>query len=302
MNTSSLSYRAALDRRVLTGIALMLLGYLAFSLNDAMGKWLVSGFSVAQVLLVRSIGGLLLIAPSAARLPDGALWRLERPGLQATRVLLTTLDTVLFYTAAKFLPLADVMTFYMAGPIYMAALSQMFLGERLSGRKWLAIAFGFVGVVIALRPSSAALSWPSLLGLLGSISFSASLVLSRHLRATPDPVLVTWQMVAAALTGGGLIVLGGLTDGWVPGGWTSAGTFDLMAMLGLGCVACVANLLITRALKWVPASTLAPLQYTLLLWAVILGYLFFGDLPDRQMLVGCAVIVAAGLLLLRRSP
>lgn len=300
MNSPSLAYSAGVDRRVLTGIVLMLLGYLMFSLNDAMGKWLVSGYAVAQVLFVRSIGGLLLIAPTAARLPAGALWRLERPGLQLTRVLMTTLDSVLFFAAAAYLPLADVITFYMAGPIYMAAMSHLFLNERVSLKKWLAIALGFVGVVIALRPSSAALSLPSLLALVGSISFSASLVLSRSLRATPDPVLVVWQMAAAGLVCGGVLLLNALVDTPIPGVWTDASWRDLAGMVMLGGVACVANLLMTRALKCVPAATLAPLQYTLLLWAVIFGFLFFGDLPDAQVLLGCAVIVVAGVFLLRR--
>jgi S-adenosylmethionine uptake transporter len=301
MNSPSLSLRGGLDRRMVGGIALMLLGYVLFSLNDAIGKWLVTGYSVAQVLLVRSIGGLLLIAPSAARQPAGALWRLERPGLQLMRVMMTTLDTLLFYAAAVYQPLADVMTFYMAGPIYMAAMSHVFLKERLSAKKWLAIGLGFVGVVIALRPSSAALSWPSLLALVGSVTFSASLVLSRQLRATPDPVLAVWQMVAAGLAGGGLILLNLWVDSPIPGAWVPVGWRDFLAMLMLGGIACMANLLMTRSLKSVPASILAPSQYSVLLWAVIFGFLFFGDLPDVQTVLGCAVIVAAGLLLLRRG-
>ena len=300
MNSPSLSYRGGLDRVALAGIGLMLLGYFMFSLNDAMGKWLVTGYSVAQVMVVRSIGAFLLIAPALSRLPTGALWRAERPGLQAMRALMAMLDTMLFYCATVYLPLADVMTFYMAGPIYMAALSHMFLGERLSGRQWIAIALGFVGVVIALRPSSAAFSWTSLIALVGSMSFSVSLILGRRLRGTADPVLACWQITAAVMGAGGLLIGNLIFGDAVPGSWVTPGWRDLGAMLLLGCVACAAGLMMTRALKTLPASTLAPLQYTLLLWAVIFGYLFFGDVPDLQLLLGCAVITAAGLLLLRR--
>lgn len=300
MNSPPLSYRGGLDRVALAGIGLMLLGYFMFSLNDAMGKWLVTGYSVAQVMLVRSVGAFLLIAPALSRQPAGALWRLERPGLQALRALMAMLDTMLFYGATVYLPLADVMTFYMAGPIYMAALSHMFLGERLSGRQWIAIGLGFVGVVIALRPSSAAFSWTSLIALVGSVSFSVSLILSRRLRGTADPVLACWQISAAVMGAGGLLIGNMLFGDTVPGSWVTPGWRDLGAMLLLGCVACAANLMMTRALKTLPASTLAPLQYTLLLWAVIFGYMFFGDVPDLQLVIGCAVIVAAGALLLRR--
>ncbi len=95
------------------------------------------------------------------------------------------------------MPLADVMTFYMAGPIYVAAISHFLLGERIGWRRWMAVIIGFVGVVIALRPSTAMLAWPSIFGLLGSIGFAMTLVLNRQLRKTSDATLVTWQAVVA---------------------------------------------------------------------------------------------------------
>jgi S-adenosylmethionine uptake transporter len=177
---------------VLAGVLLMLLGDLLFSLNDAMGKWLVSSFSVGQVLLVRSIGSFVILGPMIARQGVGALYRVERVDLQLLRVLLATADVGLFYAAVAYLPLADVMTFYMAGPIYVAALSHFVLGETIGWRRWLAVIVGFAGVVIALRPSSAMLSLPSVFGLVGSFSFALTLVLNRRLRNTSDTTLVTW--------------------------------------------------------------------------------------------------------------
>jgi S-adenosylmethionine uptake transporter len=120
------------------------------------------------------------------------------------------------------------------------------------------------------------------------------------LRGTADPVLACWQISAAVMGAGGLLIGNLIFGDAVPGSWVTPGWRELGAMLLLGCVACAANLMMTRALKTLPASTLAPLQYTLLLWAVIFGYLFFGDVPDLQLVIGCAVIVAAGALLLRR--
>lgn len=276
---------------VLAGVLLMLLGDLLFSLNDAMGKWLVSSFSVGQVLLVRSIGSFVILGPMIARQRVGALYRVERVDLQLLRVLLATADVGLFYAAVAYLPLADVMTFYMAGPIYVAALSHFVLGETIGWRRWLAVIVGFAGVVIALRPSSAMLSLPSVFGLVGSFSFALTLVLNRRLRNTSDTTLVTWQMVAALLVG---IVLG-------IGSWRSASVVDLGGMLMLGIVACGAHLMITRSLKLAPASLLAPLQYSLLVWAIALGFVIFGDIPDAQILIGSAVIVMAGLFIFHRK-
>ena len=141
---------------LLAGILLMLAGDFMFALNDAMGKWLVASFSVGQVVLIRSIGAFLVLGPMIANQGTGKLFQMERPGLQILRVVATTVDTALFYAAVVYLPLADVMSFYMAGPIYVAALSHFLLGEKVGWRRWVAILLGFCGVVIMLKPSSAA--------------------------------------------------------------------------------------------------------------------------------------------------
>lgn len=279
------------ENLVLAGVLLMLLGDFTFSLNDAMGKWLVASFSVGQILVVRSLGSFIVLAPMIARQGSDALFRLERPPLQFLRVVMATGDVALFYAAVAYLPLADVMTFYMAGPIYVAAISHFFLGEKIGWRRWLAVFVGFIGVLIALRPSAAMLSWPSIFGLGGSLAFSLTLVLARRLRQTNDATLVTWQTVAALITGLVLSI----------GNWRSATAFDYGAMLALGVVAGSAHMMITRSLKMAPASLLAPLQYSLLIWAIALGFLFFGDVPDAQIIIGSIIIVLAGLFIFHRK-
>lgn len=279
------------EQAVLVGILLMLAGNFMFALNDAMGKWLVVSFSVGQVLLVRSIGAMFILGPMLARDGLSDLLRPQRPGLQLLRVAAATADTGFFYAAVVYLPLADVITFYMAGPIYLAAMAHFFLDERSGWRRWLAIIAGFCGVVIALRPSTASLSLESLFALIGSVSFSISVLLNRVLRGTRDSVLVTWQTLGALAVG---LVLSITT-------WKTPGLMDIAAMLLLGIVSCIAHLMITRALKLAPASTLAPLQYTLLLWGVVFGLVFFHDIPDAHILFGSAIIVFSGLFIFHRQ-
>lgn len=276
---------------VLAGMLLMLFGDFLFSLNDAMGKWLVASFSVGQVLVIRSFGAFLILAPMIARQNKDALFRLEQPSLQLMRVVMATVDVALFYAAVAYLPLADVMTFYMAGPIYVAAISHFFLGERIGWRRWLAVLVGFIGVLIALRPSVAMFSWPSLFGLGGSLAFSLTLVLGRRLRQTGDATLVAWQTLGALAAGLVLSI----------GNWRSVSVLDIGAMLALGIVAGSAHMLITRSLKLAPASLLAPLQYSLLIWAIVLGFVFFGDIPDAQIVIGSVIIVLAGLFIFHRK-
>ncbi len=276
---------------VLGGILVMLAGDFMFALNDALGKWLVASFSVGQVVLVRSIGAFLVLGPMIVRQGAGRLFDLDRPVLQLLRVVMTTADTALFYAAVVWLPLADVMSFYMAGPIYVAALSHFLLGEKVGWRRWAAILIGFAGVLVMLGPTSAALSPASLFALVGSVAFAFAIILTRMLRGTSDTTLVTWQTLGTLAVGAVLAV----------GTWRTATPFDWGAMLLLGIVSCSAHLLITRALKMAPASTLAPLHYTLLLWAVVFGYAFFGDVPSPGILAGSAIVVLAGLFIFHRQ-
>ena len=122
------------------------------------------------------------------------------------RVVMATLDTILFYAAVVYLPLADVMSFYMAGPIYVAALSHLLLGEKVGWRRWIAILLGFCGVLIMLNPSSAAFSLPSLFALIGSIAFGFAIILGRRLRGTSDTTLVTWQTLGSLVVGAALAI------------------------------------------------------------------------------------------------
>ncbi|HEV7417998.1 MAG TPA: DMT family transporter [Tianweitania sediminis] len=274
------------------GVVIMLVGLFMFALNDAMGKWLVASFSVGQVLLIRSIGAFVVLGPLlSSRSARRDLLHPDRPVLQVLRVVFATFDTGFFYAAVVYLPLADVMTFYMAGPIYVAALSHFLLGERAGWRRWTAILVGFIGVVIVLRPSSASLSWPSLFALIGSVSLALTLILSRMLRSTSDVVLVTWQTVGALIAGACLAV----------GAWRAPDLPDLYALLMLGVVSCIAHMMMTRSVKLASATVLAPLQYTLLLWAVVMGILFFDEYPDQQILVGSTVIIGAGLFIFHRK-
>ena len=276
---------------LVVGILLMLAGDFMFALNDAMGKWLVASFSVGQVVLIRSIGAFVVLGPMLARQGSAKLFHMERRDLQFLRVLAMTLDTMLFYAAVVYLPLADVMSFYMAGPIYVAALSHLLLGEKVGWRRWTAILVGFCGVLIMLKPSSSAFSLPSIFALVGSLSFAFGIVLNRRLRGTSDTSLVTWQTVGTLVAGGVLTI----------GTWQTPTAFDIGAMALLGIVSCVAHLLITRALKLAPASTLAPLHYTLLLWAIVFGLIFFGDVPGPRILVGAGVVVLAGMFIFHRQ-
>ncbi len=270
------------------GLLLMALGIALFALNDAMGKWLVASHSVGQVLLIRSLAALVVLAPFLWSFGLRRLFSVERPGLQALRAAFATVEVYCFYLAVRDLPLADVMTFWLAAPIYVAALSPFVLGERVGLRRWIAIGLGFAGVLVALSPSGEVSATATAASVVGSACFAAMVMTGRTLRGTPDTALVFWQLMGA-------MVAGALT---APFAWTQPSGVDWALLSLLGVVAMLAHICVTRALKLADAALVAPLQYTILPWAILLGWLFFGDVPGPAMVAGGLIIVVAGLVLL----
>jgi S-adenosylmethionine uptake transporter len=276
--------------QILLGVLLMLGGDFMFSLNDAMGKWLVVTLSVGQVVFIRSIGAFIILGPMIAHRGPRALFVMDRPWLQFARAALAAVETSLFYAAVYYLPLADVMSFYMAGPIYVAALSHLLLGETVGWRRWTAILVGFCGVLVMLQPTGS-FSLASIYALIGSVFFGLTIILGRLLRGTSDTTLVTWQTIGTLIVGGLMMI----------GQWQTPNSVEWAGMLLLGVVACLAHLMIVRALKLAPAAALAPLHYTMLLWAVVFGWAFFSDVPGTRILIGSAIVVLAGLFIFHRQ-
>jgi len=276
---------------ILAGIGLMLTGIFVFALNDALGKWLIATYSVGQLLLVRSAAGLVFLLPFIRREGWRPFMQAPRPFIQLLRPLFATFEVACFYWALAYLPLADVMTFYLAGPIYVTAMSPFLLGEKVGWRRILAVAAGFAGVMIALNPSATTLTQPALVAIAGSLSFSILMICTRLVPGTSDIVLVTTQTVGALVFGA---VAAPFT--WVALDWRDGGLLML-----LGITAMIAHMCINRALKLAPASVVVPYQYTTIVWAIILGYIFFKDIPGAAMLVGAATIIAAGIYIFVRE-
>jgi drug/metabolite transporter (DMT)-like permease len=274
----------------LAGIALMLLGVFMFSFGDALGKYLVSTYAVGQLLWLRACAALLVLSPLIWR-HRREFFAMERPKLQAIRVVLSTLEVAAFFLATVYLPLADVTTYYLACPIFVTALSALVLREQVGWRRWSAILIGFCGVLIALRPSAQTISWPAMIALGGSLSFSLLLLITRSLRATPDIVMATSQFV-------GTFLLGALMS---PFGWVTPTAASLAMFAAAGCISVTALVCVNRSLKLAPASVVVPYQYSMIIWAVMFGIAVFGDVPQPATIVGAAIIIAAGLYIFLRE-
>ena len=270
------------------GVILFLLAVFFFALNDALGKWLVVDYPVGELLALRSLGAAFVLAPMAWRL-GAVLTDRRRPDLQAARILCMALDTWCFYYATRTMPLADVMTFYMSAPIIVTALSAVFLRERVEPLRWAAVLVGFVGVVVALKPTPDLLASASPIALLGATLYALGQTITRALRGVHWLQLVIWQFAGAGLIGAATL----------PFAFHAPGPFDLMLLFLLGAVAMGCFVCMTRALALAPASVLAPLQYTSILWASALGWLVWGDGLSGHVIAGNALIVASGAVVMQ---
>src|SRR5215470_8806433 len=223
----------------LAGIGLMLAGIAIFSVNDALGKWLLSDYSVGELLLIRSAAALVVLVPLLRSAGIEAFITAPQPAMQIVRIVLSALEVAMFFWAVSYLPLADAVTFYLAGPIYVTALSVVLLGETVGLRRWSAVLAGFVGVVLALRPSAASLTLPALIALCGSFFFAVLMVTTRMLRETSDMVLVCGPIGATLVFGAAL----------APFGWVTPSRRDFMLLSLFGIISVAALACVNRSLK-----------------------------------------------------
>lgn len=272
-------------------ILIALIGMLVFTASDAVAKWLSSGYSVGQLVLIRSIAALVMLSPFLWKAGARTLFVVDKPWTHVARALAATFDVFAFYFAVSYLPLADVMTYWLAAPIYVAAFAPLLLGEHVGWRRWTAIGVGFLGVIIALEPSQAMFTPSAAMSIAGSMAFGYVLLSARSLKTTPGITLIFWQSAAA-------LIVGLCT---VPFAWTTPAPGDWPLLILLGLFGMTAHMMISWAFKLADAAVIAPLQYTQLFWATTLGWFIFGDFPSLPKFIGAGLIIASGLYILFRE-
>lgn len=273
------------------GILLMLLGMSLFTFNDALGKWLVADYPVAMLLAVRSLFGGALLLPMILRDGIRTVFAVRRLPLHLFRVGCVTMEIACFYWAVRSLPLADVMTIYMAAPLIVTALSVPLLKEKVGWRRWAAVVVGFAGVVLVLNPTGAFDPLPSLVALFGATVFSVGLVTTRMLREDGTLTLVSYQTFGTGMIGGAVATTG----------WIMPGLVDFLLLGLLGVVALGGHVAMSRSLALSPAAVVVPFQYIAIVWAVVLDLVVWGTAPSLQVLAGAALIIGSGLFVFYRE-
>ncbi len=272
------------------GILLMVIASALWTLHDAVSKDLAAQYSVFQILFIRSLFAFVPLLVFAWRDGGLATLRTRRPFANIGRGIVGVTSFTLFLLALPLMPLANVFAIGMSAPLVITALSGPLLGERVSLRQWAAVLVGFAAVLVMLRPGGDMVPLAVALVLASNLCYAVGMMLTRTLGRTESAATMTlfgstvFLLVGAAVT---------------PFVWVTPALGDLALMAFIGLIAGLAQYSMTQAFRIAPPATVTPFEYTCMVWAVILGFAIWGDVPSWTVLAGSAVIVLSGLYIVR---
>lgn len=273
-------------------ILYMLLGAAVLTSNDAVLKWLTSGYQVGQIMFCRGIFIGLPLAIIIWRAGGLKSLRPVNPKGHAVRATLVIVGTFLFVKGLAYLPLADAVAIAFAGPLFITALAQPLLGEIVGWRRWSAVLVGFIGILLIMRPGGNVIQWAALFPLAASLSGAFRDLLTRHLSSQETTVAILFY-TSLGVTLAGLATIPFM---WTPVPLVDWGWFALSGVL-IGC----AHFLMIETFRYGEATLVAPFKYSGVIWAGLLGYLIWGDTPDFATIAGVGMVVIAGFYILHRE-
>lgn len=281
------------QNRPILGIALMCLAVLFFGLLEMTAKSASDYMPPAQTVWARFVIHTVVMAVVFGCIYGRRLVATKRPKLQILRSLVLAATTLCQFTGLKYLQLAEVTTINFLAPFLVAILAIPLLGERPGPHRWGAIVVGFAGVLLVIRPGFAEVHWAVFIILIGAFGMALFLALTRMVSAV-DPAMTS--LFYSALVGA--VAMSAI----VPWFWvTPTDPMALLHMAGVGAFGATGHLILIFATRYAAGSALAPFMYTQIVWAVLFGYIAFGDLPDGFTWIGAAVVIASGVYLMIRE-
>ncbi len=278
--------------RAIYGILLIVATVCLFPISDSIAKLLTADLAIVQIVWGKLFFHTIIVAPLLLARGGVALLRSRHLPLQIGRSLLLLFSMLIFVTALAFVPLAQAIAVLYVSPIFVTALSVPLLGERVGIHRWIAVAIGFTGAMIVLRPGFGVMHWASMLLLVAALASALFQLSTRRLTAIDPPMTTLFFTSFAGTSLASLLVI----PWWVS---LSVGQWALLA--AAGAVSALASYLMIRAFEHAAASVLAPIGYVEILTASIAGFLVFSDIPDRWTVAGAMVIAASGLYIARRE-
>ncbi len=270
----------------------MLAALAFFSCSDAASKLMTTALPAVEVAWLRYCVFTLLMLGTALITRQVHALHSKRPSLQALRALGVLGSSIFFITGLTFLPMAEATAISFVSPMIVTALSIPILGEVVGWRRWSAVAVGLLGVLIVVRPGAGAFDPAAIFPVLSAFSWAVALVVTRKMSSADGPLV---SLTYAAIVG--LLI----TSALVPFTWGTPGWREIGLGLITGGASTVAQWLVVLAFQQARASVLAPFSYSQLVWSGLLGYMIFGNVPDRWTLLGATVIIASGLYTAHRE-
>ncbi len=269
------------------GILFICAAVFLFASSDALSKYLTNFYPVVMVLWVRYVVHVSLMLGVLRPPSFKTLITTQNPKLQIIRGLCMVNTNLMFISALHFIPLAEGTAIVYLSPLLVTAMSGPLLGERITRLQWVAVAIGFIGVLFIVRPGGGMFHPVALLALGAAFSFSVYQIITRKLNHTDSSSTTNFiSGLISAL----------VTSLLLPFFWKAPTLYFALLMVLLGISALVSHLLMTKAYQYAKPSTLAPFSYTQLLFAGLIGYIFFNQVPELLGLIGMLIVVAGGLL------
>ena len=272
---------------VLYGIA----SVACFAMMDASVKWL-DMFPVGQVLFSRFFFGLIPILMLVPRGEFKTFYKTSRPKLHAFRAITGTLAIIALFIALREIPLADVVSLTFGGPIFVTLGSIIFLSEKVGIKRWLAVLIGFFGMLLIVKPAYEELNIYYIFPIIFCIFFACVALSIRSLSSTEPNYRIALYFSLLSM------IVGLLT---LPFGWVMPNKFELFLLIFTGLVGSVANILLTVSLRYAEASLVTPTKYLNLVFAILLGYFIWSEIPKLLTIVGAGLIIISSVIIFMRE-
>jgi len=271
------------------GILFMIAATVLFAVSSALAKWLVAIYPVGEVMFFRSFSSLVICAAVVLPVTGLSVFATQRPGAHLARGLSQSISQTFTVIAFSLMPLAGAIAINFSAPLWGALLSVIWLKERAGPARWTVLLTGFSGVLIVANPGADSLQIGALFALANAVMYGSVTVAVRGMTATESAnTLLMWQMVTIAVFHSALLVFGFR--------WPTA--VDALMLTASGIANAIAQYCWTKALLLAPTTAVAPFYYMMLVWAIAIGFVVWGDVPTIELIVGSVIVVASGLFLL----
>ena len=273
-------------------IIFSLLGWMFLPVMDGFAKYLSDDLPILQITWARYFFTVAFVFPIMLFFYKKQLVWSDKPKLQIFRGLILLSANICFFYAISVISLAKALTLAFIAPLIVTAFSPILLGEKVGFRRWTAVAVGFIGSLIVIRPGFLEFNLASMAALSTGFFYGFYLIITRKLSTSDNPLLT---LLITGMVGALLVSL------IIPFYWVKPTLNQWSLMAGIGVFACIGHLFLILSLKYADASKLAPLGYTEIIPNVIIGYYFFSEIPDNWTYLGLFIIVLSGLYISRRE-